>query len=136
MALDDIYVRTLTKNRVMIRDNMTDVAGVLDHLMSEEIIRNEQYESIMAERTPTERKRRMMDILVKCSPKEKVFNVFCEALGAEGFKEAQNSLRNDFEKHKKETNPIPTASGREVTRPAQVSSAADGSFLWKFSIIK
>ena len=105
MAQDDIYVKTLTKNRVMIRDKLSDVQSVLDHLLSKEIMREEQYESIMAERTSTERKRRMIDILVKCSPKEKVFNEFCDALVTAKCEEARDLLRKDFEKHLQETYP-------------------------------
>ena len=130
MALDDIYVRTLTKNRVKIREMMSDVTGVLlDHLMINEIIKVEQRDSIMAENTATERKRIMMDILVKCSPKERVFNVFCDALDAVNYGNIRKILREDFEQLKRETNPTPLiVSGHETTSPAQEFSAGIVSF--------
>ena len=67
----------------------------------------------MAEKTSTERKRRMIDILVKCSPKKRIFNEFCDALVTAKCEEARDILRQDFEKHLQEIIRSPvTASGR------------------------
>ena len=136
MALDDMYVRTLTKSRVMIRDKMINVCDLLDHLKAQDIITDEHISDIKAEKTPQDRTRRTLDILVKCSPKEKVFNAFCDALGAEEYEDIRDILRQEFEKLKNETNftPLIAFSGHETARPAQVSST-DGRFSQKCSLI-
>lgn len=113
-------MRVLNKNRIFMRDNISDVHSILDHLLGGEIIRNEQQESILAERTPTDRKRRMIDILVKCAPKSRMFETFCYALGEEGFAHVRDTLKSDFDKFKVAT---PTTQAQQPVSDFERSSS-------------
>lgn len=119
--MDEVYVRVLNKNRIFMRDKISDVHGILDHLVGNEIIRNDHLESIISERTPSDRKRRMIDILVKCMPKNRMFDTFCLALGEEGFDQVKETLLADFEKFK-EVSPTTTNALKQVPASSLLDS--------------
>ena len=99
-CLSDVYEYILKANWNEIIHNLPDAENIVDDLMSDEIITNDDGESIMAKRTSIERLNCMMKILSKSVPKDKVFNGFVNILRRNRFENLKTSLLSDLEKRK------------------------------------
>jgi len=75
--MEKSYKNILRRSRQKIVDDL-DVVDVLDHLLSKEVVNEEQMEEILSRATRVARVRCLLDILVKRGPK--AFPVFLDSL--------------------------------------------------------
>ncbi|KAH3827043.1 uncharacterized protein LOC127881434 [Dreissena polymorpha] len=68
----------IRQNRTRLVNDITDLASILDDLMTDKIITDSMSQDILAKKTPNEKTRKLLDILAQRGPK--AFRRFCEAL--------------------------------------------------------
>ena len=95
---DDVYAKALSESRTLIKYQLSDgiLNDVLDQLRAKGILAEDQYNEIRSKRTPIERKRRLMDILIKHYKIKVTFNEFCEALKIVKHSEIAEYLKENF----------------------------------------